>query len=484
MDEITQARAELARLESAVRSRLDEMLAARKAVEVQRAQIKEFNNQRPPKIHRLSDELLVQIFGLAMVCRENRMFTDHVGLDQRRRNLVGVSRHWREVILITPILWRDIYLTSRQDQCVLESQLMRSQGVLLDVTIRTDMANYSTIVALLRHLRPTTNHWRSLYIYNGPSNIPNFSAILHELSKLEFPALADIYIQMYHPKSIYLVLQRPLPSAPALKHLTLQSFVPASPLETPELEFEHFDIPPLLLFRTSSASIITLSLTGNADVWMLGRNTIHFPLLEELLLNNLCTAPFLEAIIAPKLEHFHLMDHKCQWEAFSLFGSKFSNVYHLDLTINGKSISADVFNGIAFCQAFPNTRHAEFSSIKDLHPLVTPIPSPGKFVGSQTPANSWASLESLGIFIPEDFRNHIEKFDQLTQWLEMRQESGLPKLHVKFTGNPNVPLNPTDLSLLFSKVKNRCILEYCLPLSLRPIDSMRSKRGEEVLGIW
>ncbi|KAI6141014.1 hypothetical protein BKA82DRAFT_4516885 [Pisolithus tinctorius] len=461
MDEITQARAELARLESAVRSRLDEMLAARKAVEVQRAQIKEFNNQRPPKF---------TVFLTSSSCR----YLALRWLDQRRRNLVGVSRHWREVILITPILWRDIYLTSRQDQCVLESQLMRSQGVLLDVTIRTEMANYSTIVALLRHLRPTTNRWRSLYIYNGPSNIPNFSAILHELSKLEFPALADIYIQMYHPKSIYLVLQRPLPSAPALKHLTLQSFVPASPLETPELEFEHFDIPPLLLFRTSSASLITLSLTGNADVWMLGRNTIHFPLLEELTLNNLCTAPFLEAIIAPKLEHFRLMDHKCQWEAFSLFGSKFSNVYHLDLTINGKSISADVLNGIAFCQAFPNTRHAEFSSMKDLHPLVTPIPSPG----------NWASLKSLGIFIPEDFRNHIEKFDQLTQWLEMRQESGLPKLHVKFTGNPNVPLNPTDLSLLFSKVQNRCILEYCLPLSLGPIDSMRSKRGEEVLGIW
>lgn len=116
MDEIAQARAELARLESAVRSRLDEMLAARKAVEVQRAQIKEFNSQRPSTIHRLSDELLVQIFGFAMVCRENSMFTDHVRLDQWRRNLASVSRHWREVILITPILWRDIYLTSRQDQ--------------------------------------------------------------------------------------------------------------------------------------------------------------------------------------------------------------------------------------------------------------------------------------------------------------------------------------------------------------------------------
>lgn len=313
----------------------------------------------------------------------------------------------------------------------------------------------------------------------------NFRDIIHELTQLEYPSLVGIYIEMVSSWELPATPQNLLRRTPALKYLTLGKFVPingfsiARPLKALNLMFGVCDIPPSFASQIPIASLIALSLCGDAHDWVLEPNSIHFPLLEKLALDIPDPDQFLEAITAPKLQRLELTAYRCPWEAFSRSRSKFSSVYHLILNFGG-SIPVDPHNGIALCRVFPNTRHAEFIYMADLLSLIMPMSSPGNPSGSQTPADNWASLETLSVLNSAWDSNHIEEFDLLVQWLQIRHGLGFPKLHIKFKGNSR---NPEDISTIRGKLQDCCILEHCLSLSLGQFYTMAGKRSEEVFRI-
>ncbi|KAI6044135.1 hypothetical protein EDC04DRAFT_2645437 [Pisolithus marmoratus] len=429
MDEINQARAELAQLESVDRGHLHQVIASRRTID---ARGRELTKMRDPTIHRLPVELLVLIFSFVMVARpyHGESITPAV-IGHRRQNLASVSRRWRDVILTAPTLWRAIYLTSQRDRRTLMSQLKRSQGVLFDITI-TEHVDYFVICKLLPYLRPTMNRWRSLHIWN----LMEYPNLICELSKSEFPSL----------------------------HLTLRDFIATddfsitNPLKTLELTFDMCNIPPSLLSRISNSSLITLCIVGDTYAWALEPNSIHFPLLEELSLCITHTEQLLAAIIAPKLQHFDLAYDQCQWDIFGMLRSKFSSVHHLELMFDNPSIFTDPLDGVTLCQAFPNTRHAEFSCVKDLLSPLTPIALPENSTKSRTAVDSWANLEKLSIHVGS--RNPNEEYRSLVRWLETRQEFGLPKLHIKLRGIPKMLPDLRALFILRSKLRSCCILEF------------------------
>ncbi|KAI6106480.1 hypothetical protein EV401DRAFT_2008421 [Pisolithus croceorrhizus] len=472
MDEVNRARVELARLESVEQGDFRQMLATRRAVKAQRIHVEGLIRKRHLTIHCLPNELLVLIFGF-VIARPRSNKPTVIGRYCRRR-MACVSRRWKDIILATPTLWNDIYLGSRDDRPTLVSQLKRSQGLLLDITIMEERTDF-VIRDLLPYLRPTTYRWRSLYISSF------VHAAIHELSKLEFPSLVDLHIKVYHPELVSLVSQDLLPRAPTLKHLTLRRFTAAndfliaSPLKTLELVF-HYKIPSSLLSRIPTASLTVLSITGSPHDWLLEPNSINFPLLEKLVLLGRSPYRFLETIVAPKLQYCHLSDAKCLWEHIGLF-RKFSRVHYLDLVFYYMPPSAALLDRAPFYQPFPNTRHAKFSDVRDLRFVITSIPFSGNLVESQKPADGWASLERLTI--PVNLGNCIEDFDLLLQWLETRQEFGLPKLHVKLTGCSDIWLDPTELYILCSKLRCCCILELeCIRLSLGKYYAVAGKEGQ------
>ncbi|KAI6101493.1 hypothetical protein EDD16DRAFT_1649457 [Pisolithus croceorrhizus] len=451
MDEVDRARAELARLESVEQSHLHQMMVARRAAKVQRILISELIKKRDPAIHRLPVELLVRIFGFALVDYSWSTATIY----QRRIKLAGVSRFWRDVILTTPTLWCNIYLaTSPREESMLISQLRRSQGTPLDITIPAK-ADYFTFYDSLPYLRQTTSRWRSLSIHNDNhhSNVP---VIIPELFKLDFPSLVDLSIDVQHDLEYQNILLR----APALKHLELQNFVAnddfsiPNQLKTLKLEYAGSDIPLSFPSQIHNISLTVLSLTGRTHAWVLEPTSINFPNLEELTLNIPHPEKFLEAVIAPNLQHFRFLHDKGHWENLRLSGSKFSSVYHL--TIDAVESLTQPFNGVAFCQTFPETRHAEFSYVSDLDVFFTPVPIPGKFMGSRSPVDNWVSLERLTI---SDFFDYMHSFEPLVQWLKIRQELGLPKLYVKLAGHPEDLLDAEELSIICRRLQDHCILE-------------------------
>ncbi|KAI6121087.1 hypothetical protein F5141DRAFT_1087627 [Pisolithus sp. B1] len=423
MDEVDRARVELARLESVEQSHLHQMMAARRAAEAQRILIKELIKKRDPAIH-----LANYLWSTSMIY-------------QRRMKLAGVSRFWRDVILTTPALWCDIYLaTSPREESMLISQLRRSQGAPLDITIAAK-TDYSSFYKSLPYLRQTTNRWRSLCIRNDSyrSNVP---AIIPELFKLDFPSLVDLSIDVQRDLEYQNILLR----APVLKHLELQNFVAnddfsiPNQLKTLKLEYGGSDIPLSFPSQIHNISLTVLSLTGRAHGWVLEPTSINFPILEELTLNIPHPEKFLEAIIAPNLQHFRFLHDKGHWETLAS--------YHL--TIDAVESLTHPFNGVAFCQAFPKTRHAEFSYVSDLDVFFTPVPIPGNSMGSRSPVDNWL---------------------------------GLPKLHVELAGHPEDLLDAEELSIICRRLQDHCILELgCLSFSPHARVNTRSAGSPYLVG--
>ncbi|KAI6157021.1 hypothetical protein BKA82DRAFT_25835 [Pisolithus tinctorius] len=107
MDELAQARAELARLQSTERMLFKDPLAVCVAVETQSRKISELANAQPSQIKRLPVELLTRTFSFLLARgREDPYIFFHC-LPMRRNDLAGVSRLWRDLILDTPSFWRD-----------------------------------------------------------------------------------------------------------------------------------------------------------------------------------------------------------------------------------------------------------------------------------------------------------------------------------------------------------------------------------------
>ncbi|KAI5995941.1 hypothetical protein EDD15DRAFT_560281 [Pisolithus albus] len=311
------------------------------------------------------------------------------------------------------------------------------------------------------------NRWRSLHIYNV-IDIPNLTAIIYTLSEGLFSSLEEFYVGMQHPgDGEYPDPHHLVRRMPVLKHLKFENFIgtddfSTGPLETLQLTFaDGLPIPQSFHQLIPAQSLITLSLIGIVEDWKPERNSITLPLLQKLALDISHPQVFLDAISAPKLQHFHYINHKSAWDAFGMYGLKFDCVHHL--TFDATSVSVPLIEGVAFCQGFPNTTHAELHS-DSLHFFFTRSRISGESgEWSQTPVDNWARLQKLTIL---DSGFETKGFASLVLWLENRRARGLPKLHIKLTADPSYPPGTEEISDVCRKLQGLCVLELdSLPLS-------------------
>ncbi|KAI6026641.1 hypothetical protein BKA83DRAFT_4246003 [Pisolithus microcarpus] len=391
MDELDEARAELARLEGTERTIFKQLVEIRVAIKKQKSTIEELIKKRPPVINRLPVELLSWIFRFLLVHNDSFTSTEPLGPAKHRKGLSMVSRLWRNVILDTPEFWSDIVLTDDQppDIAFLEIQLRRSRKVPLNITI-TGRAD----------------RWQRLHVFKVRYSI--LYDILRALESMEFPSLKEIHMDM-QGEFTHSLDRLPF-QAPALRKLKLLDFIfprgfaTAATLTTleltlgrrlsgapaPQIEFPaHFP----------THSLTVLSLTKYASGWLFQRDSIHLPLLDVLALAANDPERVMKAIVAPKLAHFGFstppMDHHISFGT----GSKFNHVQ----TFN--CIDPDTYqriDGDTLCQEFRGTIDLRVA-----------------------PADHCTSLEHITIF-GLDF--HSKKFDPLVRWLTKRRALGRPRI--------------------------------------------------------
>ena len=124
MNDLVQARAELARLEAKAQALVKELLGIRTAVFAQRIKISELTRRRSP-IQILPTELLSYILNL-----EIRAHPFH----ERKQELAGVSRRWRDIILDDPAFWTTINIPVMTTSSI-QTHLQKSGESLLDIAI-------------------------------------------------------------------------------------------------------------------------------------------------------------------------------------------------------------------------------------------------------------------------------------------------------------------------------------------------------------
>ncbi|KIK26289.1 hypothetical protein PISMIDRAFT_8974 [Pisolithus microcarpus 441] len=436
MDELDEARAELARLEGTERTIFKQLVEIRVAIKKQKSTIEELIKKRPPVINRLPVELLSWIFRFLLVHNDSFTSTEPLGPAKHRKGLSMVSRLWRNVILDTPEFWSDIVLTDDQppDIAFLEIQLRRSRKVPLNITI--------------------TGRFKRLHVFKVRYSI--LYDILRALESMEFPSLKEIHMDM-QGEFTHSLDRLPF-QAPALRKLKLLDFIfprgfaTAATLTTleltlgrrlsgapaPQIEFPaHFP----------THSLTVLSLTNYASGWLFQRDSIHLPLLDVLTLAANDPERVMKAIVAPKLAHFGFStpprDHHISFGT----GSKFNHVQ----TFN--CIDPDTYqriDGDTLCQEFRGVRHIGMYP-ETIDVLFTP--------GGQlrvAPADHCTSLEHITIF-GLDF--HSKKFDPLVRWLTKRRALGRPRISVRLSSPPSEPVDGTTLLDLYDKLQTHSTLK-------------------------
>lgn len=144
MNELREARAELVRLEASAKDLLSQLLDVRAAISRQRTKINELIRQRPPIIDRLPTEIL-----LSILIHAQPNF-------RRKRQLVGVCRRWKNIILDSPMLWSLIVVSGEESSKSIRTHLKRSGNALLDILIEVeDWSSYrgleSSLAILVAH---------------------------------------------------------------------------------------------------------------------------------------------------------------------------------------------------------------------------------------------------------------------------------------------------------------------------------------------
>ncbi|KAI6040743.1 hypothetical protein EDC04DRAFT_2673936 [Pisolithus marmoratus] len=309
MDELAHARAKLARLQSTERTLVEQLVAIRAAIATQRYEINRLVEERRSLINYLPTELLMRIVSFLLT----RSGEAPSQFPMQRKNLAGVSRLWRDLILNTPSFWSDIVLTNDSTTKSLLTQLKRSCEYPLDITIQsTSPDNPDTLLDILI---PSTSRWRSLSVQGFRGDV--LHSIICKLDRLEFPCLEDVSISLAgHSYPRFL-----LPAcSPALRRLNLSRLywtedfsTITTTLTTLSLSIAAIcDQSPLTGIPTQS--LTTLVFTDcdprhNED-WVLERDSLYFPLLQRLVLDTVNPHRFLDAVVMPKLDHFEYTHHR------------------------------------------------------------------------------------------------------------------------------------------------------------------------------
>ncbi|KAI6141256.1 hypothetical protein BKA82DRAFT_4018861 [Pisolithus tinctorius] len=400
MDKLAQARAELARLQSTERMLFKDLLAVRVAVETQSRNISELVNAQPSQINRLPVELLLKTFSFLLARGDEDPYIFFHCLPMWRNDLAGVSRLWKDLVLDTPSFWCDIGLIYESNSNLLMTQLKRSREYPLDITI----LDPCDLDVLLNILIPSTNCWRSLHV--GCPKPRDLDTIRYKFCRLEFPCLEDVSVEDHQRRRV-------IRQVDVFKHLATLS----PTLTTLRLSIKgEGDIHDQSFFKRIPTQSLTMLTFTCRDRWVLKPNSLHFPLLERLVMDTVNLHDFMNAIVTPKLQHFDYCHPR--GSIIGPFGLKFSHVPYLTLNSTDK----DDFSGMEdpseahmLCEAFPGTPCSSLSPSDDL--------------GSQTPVDSWESLEQLSLIV--HCNDRYWKVDTLAEWLTKRQKLGPPSPHVQ-----------------------------------------------------
>ena len=423
MGELAEARAELARLKEKERDLVNQLLAVRAEISFQNVHISSLIKvRRRPAIHLLPNEILISIFDLVI---HDNLYYSLMG--ERRQQLAGVSRKWRDLILDTPTLWSTIVVT-KQDIKFTENCVKKSRKTLLDIIVMSISPALEVVISY-------SHRWRSLTLIDGERGRPSLGDVVVkkiEIENLDFPSLRHVTIPSLMVTSYpnFLFSTR----TPALEHLqvgngrTWNDFYPVPTLKSLDLTFSnHSDYGRSFLYLIPTQSLTSLSLSGRIDTWILQSDSIHFPHLKALTLRINRMNMFLKAIVAPNLERFvySLRNGNARpSELFNELDSKFDNVHYF--CFSSVNLKPNTTDAEALCRAFPHVHHVELDSngVLGLFTLRSPC---GKFR-----ADLWSDLESLTLHKPSaSWWGDLELFQS---WLVERRRLHSRLTRIKVTG--------------------------------------------------
>ena len=308
MNELMEARTKLALLEKQEKGLVDQLYAIRVAVQIQRTEVEELVLQIPAPINRLPNGLLLRIFELSI--HESVLEFPKCDVHRhRKRELAGVSRRWRDVVLHSPSLWTTIKLSPTWSEPFVASHVARSSQFLLDIEMCYCERVTRAFCLSMARLVVCYQRWRSLRITHDSSSGIFLSAFLRITGNFIFPSLTHVSVN-FHIRSHLMnaFCQFYSRGCPNLEHLDIGK----TSLRVP-VDLQTFPDLTSLGFRVRNKSILqfdflqkvsTLSLCGSAHNLQLNSNSLHFPSLTTFICKVASTNALLRAIVALNLSHF------------------------------------------------------------------------------------------------------------------------------------------------------------------------------------
>ena len=428
MDELMEARTKLALLEKQEKRLVDQLCVIRTAVQTQWIKVEELVQRIPAPINRLPDELLLRIFELSI--HASALASQECDVHRhRKRQLAGVSRRWRDVVLHSPSLWTTIKLSPTWSETFVAAHVARSSQSLLDIEMcyceRVTQA-FCMSVALLATCH---QRWRSLRLTHDSSGGIVLSAFLRITENFTFPSLTHVSVNFcirLHLMDVF--CQFYSRGCPNLEHLDFGTTPLKAPLDLqtlPDLTSLGFHVRDDSILQSGFLhKISTLSLCGSGFNLELDPNSLHLPSLTRFICKVSCAHVLIRAIVAPNLSHF----------TYQLRDGYFSNL--------------DDYNTEIICSAFPTVHHVV------LHQLVL---TEAFRLGIILNPKSWPNLES---FTVTDVNEHLSgSLDGLVAWLDGRKNIRQSKLPVKLIFSD--PRQQGSLmSMLYETLHGRCALEW------------------------
>jgi len=469
MDELAAARAELNQLEKQEQELLKQLFAVRFAAQAQRTKVEGLIKQVPPPVDRLPSELLFQIIELSIQTALVPCKSCDVHLEWKRE-LMKVSRRWRNLILHSPSLWSTIKVTPTWREQLVRDHVASSRQYPLDIEICSwsEMESRDRLVALLDIVTPCAHRWRSLAIRDDSTELHR-SLVLELLDRMTFPTLTSVSMLNAPPfldnldgsstqyTADFLAPER----SPRLKFLELGVlFISIIPFRVPsglvnlrlvlDDPFRLREVPPFFL-ELLSCNLTSLSLSGACWTFdQLPPNSVQFPLLETLVCSIRSGGGLMQALVAPMLSHFEYCPPV--WDAspdamFAGLGDKFSSVIRLVLSGTDSLLEVKAIHS-----TFPNVRHMVLRP-HDSIPIFRP--------GDDSPSEpTWRHLESLTVDGPKPFSRDWSTFPyHLVRWLKHRQHTRQPKLRVRLS-TVYATVDWSTIWDLHEMLHELCILEW------------------------
>ncbi|KIM59340.1 hypothetical protein SCLCIDRAFT_27443 [Scleroderma citrinum Foug A] len=335
MGELTEACVELARLEKQEQEVIEQLYNVRTAIRAQRTKLDELIRGIHAPIDRLPNELLLRIFELS-IHASILAFPSCDVHRHRKRDLAGVSRHWRDLILHFPRFWTTIRPSPTWGKSFVKAHVTRSSGSPLDIEICAQDVT-QTFSASVGILVDCAQRWRSLIIQDDVYDSV-LSILLKHMRHSVFPSLTHVSVQCVPSYLRGSFTRFYSERCPHLQHLDLGTgFIPSlDSMASPGLTSLAFGFgkgdPSPILQHISLQKLTTLSLSGFCGHVILDQNSLHLPLLKSFICKLSCAKMLIRAIVAPDLTHFTYRSRDREWDygTESVYSS-FPAVRHVDL---------------------------------------------------------------------------------------------------------------------------------------------------------